>query len=124
MTALTRTITLPPRDPASEPNPAFVRLLNTALPYLWDGVGDRYGMFDADRERFQERYICLALMEGNPGDVPYWDRVDLTGLIEQRLDGFTFDGWACRQGVDDLDTVRTQAGRRAWMLDLIAEFGG
>lgn len=122
MTALT--ITLPPRDPASGPNPLFVQLLNAALPFLWDGVGDRYGVFDAERARWQEKYLCLAILEGKPDDVPNWIRVDLTDLIDQRLGGSTFEGWACKQGVDELDTVRIQAGRKAWVLDLIEEFGG
>lgn len=119
-------ITLPARDPTSAPNPTFVRLLNAALPVLWDGVGSRYDKLDLDRGRFYERYICLAIVEGQRGgDLDRDDWSELTRLIDQRLDGSTFDGWAWRrQGVDEMETVRIQAGRIAWIHDLVAEFGG
>lgn len=79
-------------------------------------------MFDAERGRYLERYICIAVIEGAPDEFERSDWRPLTMLLEARLEGQTFEGWAHEQGVFDMPSI--QAGRKAWVLDLIAEFGG
>lgn len=92
-----------------------MHLLSNALFHLWDGRCERdiYG-------NIHEKFICLAIIEGAPDDVDKEDVRALTGLIEDRLDDATFDYWAEAHGVTDLPSI--QAGRRAWVRDLIEEF--
>lgn len=112
---------LPPRDPNSQPDPEFVQALNRALPFLWDGEGERFDV----RGRDQEEFICLAVSAAAPEDTPASDVRRWQDRIEWRLEALnccTFSSWARNLGVYDSPSI--QAGRRAWMFDLAAEFGG
>lgn len=108
-------IKLPARSCKPKPNPDFVLLLENALPLLWSGVGKRNWGIAAS-----ERYICLAICEGAPEDMCRITRGELIDLIEARIEDGTFDTWAHSQEV--YDTPSIQAGRRAFVLDLIEEF--
>lgn len=110
---------LPPRDPNSQPDPEFVQALIRALPFLWNGEGERLDHKDA------EEFICLAVSAAAPEDTPASDVRHWQGRIEGRLEALnccTFYSWARDHGVYDSPSI--QAGRRAWMFDLAAEFGG
>lgn len=114
---MTQLIKLPARDPASQPNAVFVQMLNGALPFLWDGTG---GLSSAEG-RGLEQYICLAISKGAPNGMPRGVWVELCQLVDDRLDGSTFGVWAEMQG--KFTPAQVQAGRKAWILDLINEFG-
>lgn len=113
------TMPLPPRDPNSQPDPEFVQALNRALPFLWDGEGERFDV----RGRDQEEFICLAVSAAAPEDTPASDVRHWQAVVEGRLQALgccTFYSWARDHGVYDSPSI--QAGRRAWMLDLVDEF--
>lgn len=110
---------LPPRDPNSQPDPEFVQALIRALPFLWNGEGERFD----DRGCDQEEYICLAISAA-PDNTPASDVRRWQAVVEDRLVSLkccTFYSWAREHGVYDSPSI--QAGRRAWMLDLAVEFG-
>lgn len=110
-------ITLPARASEPVPNPEFVYLLEAALHVLWDGNGKRDILGPTP-----EMFICLAIDEAAPEDIPRYVKHELHSLIEERLNDGTFCVWAHEQGVFDMPSI--QAGRKAWVLDLITEFGG
>lgn len=106
---------IPPIPPRPEipvgPNPDFAQKLSAGLDLLWDGTP---GVYD------KERFICHTLR-----GLGCWK---LQQLIEDRLGRTrlsripkTYGGW-----IEELDSEYTdqeiQAGRKAWMLDMIQEF--
>jgi hypothetical protein len=98
-------------------NPTFVRQLEAAKKYLWDGVLTSHGCIPFDRER----YICICLL--NSDDVG--DVTKLRSVIESRLDGAAdLDNWLALNGVPYYERTdkRLQAHRLAWINKLIEEF--
>ena len=100
-------VPIPARDPNSKPNPQFVRILQAGLGKLWNG---RKGKNSVGFNQFICNTICTI-----------HGAVALQRLIAARLgDDQTFRSWAAQSG--QFTTKQIQEGRRAWMLDLIAEF--
>lgn len=106
-------VPLPPRDANSTPNATFVRDLRSGLHLLADGIRNGPGCGWIT-------YICNTL-----SDYEY----HLKDIIQARLDTIgpkdngrrnTFDDWADKHG--NFTYVEVQAARKAWMLDMIAEF--
>lgn len=100
-------IPLPPRDPCSNPSPRFVELLEGGLLKLWNG---RKGKYSSGTTNF----ICNTF---HTEEGAY----KLERLISVRLDYTTFDEWLRNRGRFTVKQV--QEARRAWMLDMIQEFG-
>lgn len=104
------TMPIPARDPNSTSNPEFVKALQDGLPKLWDGTGVVW-------DGYSEEYICSTI-----------DNLKLQRLIESRLykkgaeAAITYRGWAKRFSNKEFTSEELQAGRKAWMLDLIEEF--
>lgn len=100
----------PPRDPDSLPNAEFVEDLQNGLTLLWDGTGERPSPMNGRCEE----YICHTLHSNL-----------LRQIIDHRLRGgyYTYRTWCeARLIRHEMPSVEIQAGRKAWMLDLIEEF--
>ena len=98
---------IPPRDPNSKPNPEFVKDLKAGLRQLW--------MARSKYEGNRPKFICFTLKD-----------YSLRRIIESRLEyggGITYSTWVKNElNVDVISDRKLQAGRKAWMLDLIEEF--
>lgn len=101
-----KAIPFPARGENSVPNPKFVKALQNGLTRLWDGVSSAYPL------QGQNEYICNALRYVSD---------DLTKLISIRLDYVTYAYWL-KENSHYCTEAEVQAGRKAWMLDLIEEF--
>lgn len=101
-------------------NPEWATLLHDSLEHLWDGVSTGYG---------KERFICFALINGAYS--PNEDRSVLFSLQREIAERLTVEGeefstlsvWCDVVHKKVLTTTELQALRRAWMLDMIEEFG-
>lgn len=103
----------PKRDPNLEPNAEFVKELKNGLLFLWDGCGD---IRPCGEKGGLQEYICYTI-----------DSAVLKGIIQERLICGTYRNWRERNekqlysnGLISYKVI--QAGRKAWMLDLIEEF--
>jgi hypothetical protein len=106
---MANTLPIPPRDPNSKPNAEFVKDLKAGLRQLWNGRSSNRGL--------KEEFICFTL-----------NNSDLRRIIESRLlhygaCTYTYGNWVRYIiNVEEIATRKLQAGRKAWMLDLIEEF--
>lgn len=105
---------IPARDPNSTPNPLFVKVLKTGLRKLWMA---RYRSRGCGKKH---EFICNAV-----------NNIELQKVIGKRLglaseSGFmrrTYGGWIRNMlNTGYIPLRELQAGRKAWMLDLIEEF--
>lgn len=112
---------IPARSGDSQPNAAYVTLLSAARNFLWDGRGDcpesKNGAicFALDMAVKRQRKLC-KLKER---------RGELKAIICSRLDraGF-YQTWVWKEHKVQSNRVDWQAGRLAWINDMILEFGG
>lgn len=115
------------------PNPSYVSLLTEVLTRLWDGVRER-------SERY-ERYICFIIDEltDNEGVFEINDEWRAAGVNLKREICFrlgrplnmnysiSYECWLNKQNVGRYDTFTNeelQSARKAFVLQMIKEFGG
>lgn len=105
-------------------NPAWADLLENALSYLWDGTYPRKDLFDPDDECEypDNEYICCCLRNRDKEIIE-----SLTDEIERRIyPHATFKQWYAKRlnkPIWMLSSVEVQASRKAWVKEMIKEFG-
>lgn len=115
------TMPIPPRPGDSLPNAAYVTLLSAAREFLWDGREDYSDLksgavcYALDMAVKRRRGLCKLKVQ----------RGELKDIICSRLGraGF-YQGWIWQEHKVQGTRADWQAGRLAWINDMIVEFGG